>query len=429
MLNLFRSWDPLYGRIEFTEFEYGLLRLPEVQRLRYVRMCNINSLLVTGASEISRFEHTIGVLHLTKIWCKAHGVTGLAERNLLAAAVLHDIQTGPFGHSMQYVLEDNHIDEEFIHEDISHGWKSTYHQEVLAGATFAGRPFSAQLYLKDSWSAVTEIIKGNGRFGPLISGTLDLDNIDNVIRLAFHTGVAKKSDAIIAESLAKNLLPVNGGISLSEEFFPVVKRWQIVRKDLYSLLLLDWAEFSSKAMLTRAIEKAANYDLIGADSWIRTDAEFLEYLEKNAIGDAQEIRDLVRRIRCGDLYFPVYLGTSASVEFYSRVNEGEAKIAIEQLIVHRANVKGVKILIHFILDKGKTERQISVANEMGEIKTIGNSSKRLLCGIFAASSITEGERSALKSAFMEILSEYGVKDIELLMDPMGAPQMSQKKLI
>ena len=52
MLNARRSWDPLYGRIEFTDFEYGLLRLSEVQRLRYVRMCNINSLLVSGASEI-----------------------------------------------------------------------------------------------------------------------------------------------------------------------------------------------------------------------------------------------------------------------------------------------------------------------------------------------------------------------------------------
>lgn len=67
-----RCWDPLYGRTELSHFEYALLSTPEVQRLRYIRMCNINSMLVTGASEISRFEHSLGVLRLVQEWIDAH---------------------------------------------------------------------------------------------------------------------------------------------------------------------------------------------------------------------------------------------------------------------------------------------------------------------------------------------------------------------
>ena len=68
MLSQKRIFDPLYGTIHLSEFEYELIQLPEVQRLREVRMCNINSLLITGASQISRFEHSIGVMYLAKVW-------------------------------------------------------------------------------------------------------------------------------------------------------------------------------------------------------------------------------------------------------------------------------------------------------------------------------------------------------------------------
>lgn len=430
MLSPRRSWDPLYGRVEFTEFEFGLLRLSEVQRLRYVRMCNINSLLVAGASEISRFEHTIGVLHLTKRWCDAHGIARSIARDIIAAAVLHDMQTGPFGHSMQYVLEDNELDTSFVHEDLSHGWRSTYHQEILAGASFAGKSFSAREYLGRSWESVAKIIRGEGVYGPLIAGTMDLDNIDNVVRLAFHVGITDKDDHTVALRLAEQMSLKNGNIVLPDSAVPVVERWQSIRRRLYELLLLDWAEFSAKAMLTRAIERAAAYQLVGADSWVRTDAEFLEHLERSAIGEAQEVRDLVRRLRCADLYEPILLGTSPSLEAYPALNSIESKQELESALVRNSGVRGVKVLTHFILDKGKTEREVSfLSEESGAERTIGRSSRQLLCGLFASTPPTEAERTALSQAYSELLRERGVVDLRTFEDPMGTEIPRQQRLI
>lgn len=430
MLNARRSWDPLYGRIEFTEFEYGLLRLAEVQRLRYVRMCNINSLLVAGASEISRFEHTIGVLHLTKRWCDTHSVAGSVARDIIAAAVLHDMQTGPFGHSMQYVLEDNELDASFVHEDLSHGWRSTYHQDVLAAASFAGKPFSAPAYLGASWDNVAKIIRGEGPFGPLIAGTMDLDNIDNVVRLAFHVGITDKDDHLVALRLAEQISVVEGNIVLPESAIPTIERWQSIRRRLYELLLLDWAEFSAKAMLTRAIERAADYQLIGADSWVRTDAEFLEYLDRSAIGDAQEVRDLIRRLRCADLYEPVFLETSPTVEAYAQLNSIETKHALETSLLRSAGVKGVKVLTHFIVDKGKTEREVCFFTDTGVgPRRVGRNSRQLLCGLFVSSTLSEADRVALSKAYADLLRERGVANLRPLEDPMGSLPPRQQRLI
>jgi hypothetical protein len=182
-------------------------------------------------------------------------------------------------------------------------------------------------------------------------------------------------------------------------------------------------------MLTRAIERAAEHELIGADSWIRTDSEFLDYLDRKGIGDAQEVKDLVRRLRGGDLYTPIALLASPSIEAYASVSEITSKQKIEAAVLRSANVKGVKILSHFILDKGKTERSISFVDEFGSANTVGQNTRRLLCGVFAASSLSESDRSSIAKAFVDALHEGGVADLEAIVDPMGAIQPLQQQLI
>src|SRR5437899_2164919 len=44
---------------------------------------------------------------------------------------------------------------------------------------------------------VTDHIRGKGRMGRVISGEIDLDNIDNLFRMAFHLGLAVDREAPI----------------------------------------------------------------------------------------------------------------------------------------------------------------------------------------------------------------------------------------
>ena len=423
--NFKRVYDPLYGVTNLSDFEYSIIISPEVQRLRYIRMCNINSLLVTGASEISRFEHVVGVLRLTKEWVTNNGqnLNDQVKRELYASALLHDFQTGPFGHSLQYVFEDNETDEQFLHEDISHGISLRFHQITDANASFAGRPFCCKNILGDSWQNVGALIKGEGKLGKLISGTVDFDNIDNVIRLAYHVGVAKSEDSEIALALAKDIIPLSNGLEISDKSIPLVEKWQKIRRRLYELLLLDWAEFSAKAMLTRALELAVDKQILGADCWLRTDSQLFDLLENKSIGDKQEIGDLIKRIRCGDLFEPTFMAKSTSIDKYETLSNIRIKREFEQNlqleILEKIGIR-VSLIIHPILDSKKTDRVFDAKiRESEEIISIGVNSKQLLVGIFLSSEIKSNKKNEeLRKLIIDFLARIGLNNLEQIEDPM-----------
>ncbi|BCZ16074.1 HD domain-containing protein [Acinetobacter baumannii] len=427
MLSQKRIFDPLYGTIHLSEFEYELIQLPEVQRLREVRMCNINSLLITGASQISRFEHSIGVMYLAKVWLENNKKIlpyPLKAEDILAAAILHDMQTGPFGHSLQYVLEDNEVEGNFEHQNVHNSKKSKYYQDFDANYKYAGFQFKANIFLEKSWVNISQLIEGTSELGALISGNIDLDNIDNVIRLAYHVGVAKKEDAEIALKLAKDIQVQDKKINISKKSIAIIEAWQKIRQKLYELLLLDWAEFSAKAMLTKAIELAVSQKLIGTDTWIDTDSQFLDRLE-NLEDKNLEIRDLIKRIKCGDLYEPLYLYKSTSITEYQSINTEEQKLILTHKIhnILKTEFKiGTKVILHFILDKGKTNRAIEIhLRDNQKDITIGNDSKQLLIGIFLSKKnqlnydIINKIQSRLNLFFAD---EIGLQGLEPLSDPL-----------
>ena len=89
-------WDALYGKIEFSPLVYKCMLSPEVQRLREVRLCNINSLCITGSSNTNRFEHSVGTAYLAALNINSnlqkHLKLSKKEKEIfIIAALLHDV--------------------------------------------------------------------------------------------------------------------------------------------------------------------------------------------------------------------------------------------------------------------------------------------------------------------------------------------------
>lgn len=430
-LTLDRYWDPLYGRAAFSPFERELIYSPEVQRLRHIRLCNINSLLVPGASEINRFEHSLGVLRLANEWLSRNQLPKDEANDLRAAALLHDVQTGPFGHSFEYILEDNEFEGEFEHEDLIKGKEEMYYQDLMANASFAGAPFEAAAICGDRWDRVSDLIKGNGPLGTLITGTMDLDNIDNVIRLAFHSGIADHSDGEMAINLVRDLAISESKLTFSSQSIPLIEKWQLIRHRLYELLLLDWAEFSAKAMLTRAFEEAAKYDLVGTDSWRLADDELLFDLQHQSIGESQIVKNLFRRLRLGDLYTPFLLIRTPNGDVYDKVSKREMKRRLEKQIRNTIypNETGRDVLLHTIRDYRKTDRAVPiVVKETNEHLTVGNDSRTLLIGIFLSTPPTMREKKELREIALKALKSQGLQDFEDIVDPMGNDTITDSQM-
>ena len=184
--------DPVHGLVAFEgpaeRVVAALLATREMQRLRRVRQLGLTSLVFPGA-EHSRFSHAIGAGHVMVLLqqrilaCQsdlpaAERMDGQAAADALAAALLHDLGHGPFSHLYEDVLPDARHHESWTAE------------AVRDDATDVHRTLEA---LDPGMSErVASLLSGSYRLGYLgraVSGTLDVDRCDYLLRDSHMTGV------------------------------------------------------------------------------------------------------------------------------------------------------------------------------------------------------------------------------------------------
>jgi len=280
-------YDALYGAINLPDFIWDIISCPELQRLREVRLCNINSLYLTGGANINRYEHAIGTCYLAKIclenWPPLNPVNKEEKIHFLLAALLHDVVSGAFGHSIEYIEGFKH-EEDFIYAVTGEKGSEYEYMTVSTEPIFFGMPrelvprlesLKKRYKVEIDIKKIGEIIAGRGRFGLLLNNIMDLDNIDNVFRLAYHIGLVKSGETPI--KLAKSLYIKDEKLVIRKEAISLIEEWYNVRKKLYSFLLLNPEEFSAKCMLTEAIELVKIKEK-KPFRWFYVDFELLENL-------------------------------------------------------------------------------------------------------------------------------------------------------
>jgi len=275
-------YDCLYGAISFMPEIYEIINVPELQRLREVRLCNINSLSITGSANTNRYEHSIGTCYLAKVCMEEIErenpfIDGETKINFVRAALLHDIANAPFGHSLEYIIEKEGFNPEEGFRSAIQGINSKNgfsYKDVTHENIFFEMPRELAKYLKENEiEDIGQFVRGDGIFGKLLCGIVDLDNIDNVYRMAFHMGI--KIDKSIPVKLAKSFKVVGSEILVDESALPLLWDWYYTREKMYKILLLNPDEFSGKCMLTECIDSINIVDdkLL---TWCNTDYEMLQ---------------------------------------------------------------------------------------------------------------------------------------------------------
>ncbi len=285
-------YDALYGKVEFPSFVWRCILTPEVQRLREVRLCNINSLCITGSANTNRFEHSVGTAFLAEynvLHNKDKYVNHCHELDeLVLASLLHDVANGPFGHSYEYLREK----EGFVPEK---GLKNIFSSvvEFGQGATGYSTPYEKVFFgqlrsltgiLSESQKqTISDIIGGNHYFSKLLVNNIDFDNIDNVFRMAYHMGIPFPIEAPI--ELAKSMYLVGEQVVYRKSAEKYLHCWYETRKKVYKFLLLNPQEFAGKYMLSEAMDisfqdKFQNNTQFGV-KWYYTDFQLLEMLSND----------------------------------------------------------------------------------------------------------------------------------------------------
>jgi len=92
--------DPVHGYVEVPAELMPLLDSAIVQRLRYVRQLGFSFLVYPGAHH-TRFEHSLGTMHLAEIMARQLGLDNEERLLVTTAGLLHDTGHGPFSHAIE----------------------------------------------------------------------------------------------------------------------------------------------------------------------------------------------------------------------------------------------------------------------------------------------------------------------------------------
>jgi hypothetical protein len=163
---------------------------------------------------------------------------------------------------------------------------------------------SRQMHLKLDPDEVARLIVGDGDLGFLISGTLDLDNADNVVRASTHLGLAV--DRHLPFQLADWLATVpSAPLSVSEIDSKPVRAWVECRRSMYSTFFESSnEELGRQAFLQHICRRAVALGVPRSTLIWNTDEGLLHTLENFSIaassGPSIPLRELVQRYRLLD---------------------------------------------------------------------------------------------------------------------------------
>jgi uncharacterized protein len=202
----FEIRDPIHGMVGFNDLEREIINSAPFQRLRRIRQLAWTDLVYPGAMH-TRFEHSIGVMHVAgrlfdrltnyvrsrEILKTEFGVTAedidRQRQAVRLAALGHDLGHGPFSHAAEELFPKNsEATKRIAHE--------AYSSEIIKAEIsdiVKSHRMSNQLGL--DIDSVASFIDGvpkdriTALLKDVVSGTLDADRMDYLLRDAYHCGV------------------------------------------------------------------------------------------------------------------------------------------------------------------------------------------------------------------------------------------------
>ena len=253
--------DPVHRYIRFSQVEKEVIDNPAFQRLRRIRQL-AGAHLVYPSAQHSRFEHSLGAMHVAGLAGEILLVKGYidhaeAVQDLRLGALLHDIGHGPFSHLFEEVLEY---------------CSNTTHEEM--GRRIIMQTEIADILARHGHSAdqICRLSFGQSKvnfMNEIISGGLSADIMDYLPRDGLFTGAeyAKVDYHRLLSSLevSKNRLALNRSALNSFESM------LISRYEMFKAVYFHKTVRAAEVMLLRS--------MIGADEALGlTDTSLPNYL-------------------------------------------------------------------------------------------------------------------------------------------------------
>lgn len=244
--------DPVYGFISVSDpVIQKLIDHPWFQRLSRISQGGFLYLVYPGAHH-TRFHHALGAMHLMQeaievFRTKGVEITDEEARGAKIAILLHDIGHGPFSHTLE-----QSIITEMTHEEISSTMMQLLNEEFHHELEIALRIFHGDYHRKF--------------IHQLVSGQLDTDRMDYLMRDSFYTGVAE--GVIGSERIIKMMNVVDDELVIEEKGIYSVEKFLIARRLMYWQVYLHKTVLGAERLLLEAIRRAKELAASGENVFV-----------------------------------------------------------------------------------------------------------------------------------------------------------------
>lgn len=302
--------DQIYGNIRLPDQLDPLVKHDYMIRLKNIKQLSLVNLVFYSANH-SRFEHSLGVAHLTN-----NVVWSLMEKEVIpvdftflhdatAAGLLHDIGHGPFGHVFEIYFSYAGIPVK--HEEISRdlvlnelgaflekiGLDPTRIFQLLAGQRFSITKSGAPKI------AASKILSSDG----------DVDRLDYIVRDAINTGVpyGKGVDVNTLLNRVEKVAVLPNGLSYAliynDEALSAVSSLLLMRDLMYKRVYHHPINRSAQCMMSRSIYNYLETEgKFWKDIYFYTDEQLLKLVNESK---DDVVREIISMLYNGETYIPL----------------------------------------------------------------------------------------------------------------------------
>jgi uncharacterized protein len=264
--------DPIHKYIRITDLEKKLIDTEVFQRLRKIRQLAGAHLVYPGAQH-TRFEHSLGVMHLAGLAAETlldKGYITYKEdvESLRIAALLHDIGHGPFSHLFEEVLSENKskkINHEIIGKKII---KETIIIDILGKYGYDG-DYVCKLSFGESQKMF---------YNEIIAGSLSADIMDYLPRDSFFTG-AEYGKVDYYRLISSFEVLSNGHLGINKSAINSLESMLISRYQMFKAVYFHKTVRAAEVMLLHSLmsaDKQLNFSNFCTE-------EYLDYTDEKTI--------------------------------------------------------------------------------------------------------------------------------------------------
>ena len=245
--------DPVYDEFIIVEKSSVLSDLLDsfyLQRLRHIRQLGPCYYVYPGA-EHTRFQHSVGVMWLTKkalnfLRMKGYGVDEELRTAILVSALTHDLGHSPYSHALEGVILPKR------HEELT--------EEALKRLEAEGK------VEKELFELVKKILRKEHELPftyQLVSSQLDCDRLDYLRRDAYYTGVS--FGKIDVNRILVSILVEDNELVWNAKGFNALEAYVMSRYQMYWAVYFHKVNLSVQVLLRKIIERVRELLLNGEE--------------------------------------------------------------------------------------------------------------------------------------------------------------------